>query len=86
MTTKRLLSEDEILKMGDKDYMNEDQLAFFRSRLEQLQADEADQAAESRLQEETEVRDTVGVVALTFVWIPFSALGLAAARYGLGEA
>lgn len=30
--------------------------------------------------------DTVGVVALTFVWIPFSALGLAAARYGLGEA
>jgi O-antigen ligase len=30
--------------------------------------------------------DTVGVVALTFVWIPFTALGLAAARYGLGEA
>jgi O-antigen ligase len=29
--------------------------------------------------------DTVGVVALTFVWIPFTALGLAAARYGLGE-
>ena len=39
MTTKRLLTEDEILKMADKDYMNEDQLAFFRVRLEQLQAD-----------------------------------------------
>ena len=39
MTTKRLLTEDEIQKMADKDYMNEDQLAFFRVRLEQLQAD-----------------------------------------------
>jgi len=29
--------------------------------------------------------DTVGVVALTFVWIPFTALGFAAARNGLGE-
>ena len=33
MTTKRLLTEAEILKM------NEDQLAFFKNRLEQLQAD-----------------------------------------------
>jgi O-antigen ligase len=32
------------------------------------------------------VFDTVGVVAMAFVWIPFTALGLAAARYGLGEA
>jgi DnaK suppressor protein len=39
MTTKRLLTEAEILKMSDKDYMNEDQLAFFKNRLEQLQAD-----------------------------------------------
>jgi DnaK suppressor protein len=39
MTTNRLLTEDEILKMGEKDYMNEDQLAFFKNRLEQLQAD-----------------------------------------------
>jgi len=39
MTTKRLLTEDEIQKMADKDYMNADQLAFFRVRLEQLQAD-----------------------------------------------
>jgi DnaK suppressor protein len=39
MTTKRLLTEAEILKMSDKDYMNEDQLAFFKNKLEQLQAD-----------------------------------------------
>ena len=39
MTTKRLLTEAEILKMSDKDYMNEDQLAFFKNRLEQLQAE-----------------------------------------------
>src|SRR5690349_22751695 len=38
MTTK-LLTEAEILKMSEKDYMNEDQLAFFKNRLEQLQAD-----------------------------------------------
>ena len=37
--TKKLLTEAEILKMSDKDYMNEDQLAFFKNRLEQLQAD-----------------------------------------------
>nr|QIE07356.1 RNA polymerase-binding transcription factor DksA [Burkholderia sp. B8(2020)] len=37
MTTTRLLTEAEILKMSDKDYMNEDQLAFFKHRLEQLQ-------------------------------------------------
>jgi DnaK suppressor protein len=39
MTTKRLLTEAEILKMSDKDYMNEDQLAFFKNRLDQLQAE-----------------------------------------------
>src|ERR1700743_2732995 len=39
MTTKRLLTEAEILKMSEKDYMNEDQLAFFKGRLEQLQAE-----------------------------------------------
>src|SRR5579875_656539 len=38
MTTK-LLTEAEILKMSEKDYMNEEQLAFFKNRLEQLQAD-----------------------------------------------
>lgn len=39
MSKKRLLTEAEILKMGEKDYMNEDQLAFFKDRLEQLQAE-----------------------------------------------
>ena len=39
MTTTRILTEDEILAMDDKDYMNEAQLAFFRHKLEQLQAE-----------------------------------------------
>ena len=39
MTTIRLLTEDELLKMSEKEYMNEDQLAFFRSKLETLQAE-----------------------------------------------
>jgi len=39
MTTKRLLTEAELLKMSEKEYMNEDQLAFFRSKLETLQAE-----------------------------------------------
>ena len=33
MSSKKLLTEAEILKMGDKDYMNEAQLAFFKDRL-----------------------------------------------------
>lgn len=37
--TTRLLTEEEIKKMSDDEYMNADQLAFFRSRLEQLQAE-----------------------------------------------
>lgn len=39
MSKNRLLTEAEILKMSDKDYMNEDQLAFFKNRLEELQAE-----------------------------------------------
>lgn len=39
MTTTRILTEDEILAMDDKGYMNEAQLAFFRTRLEQLQTE-----------------------------------------------
>ncbi len=34
-----LLTEEEILKMSDKDYMNEAQLAFFKARLQQLEKD-----------------------------------------------
>ncbi|WP_186069426.1 hypothetical protein [Burkholderia gladioli] len=37
--TNKLLTEAEILKMSEKDYMNDDQLAFFKNRLEQLQAE-----------------------------------------------
>lgn len=37
MSKKRLLTEAEILQMSEKDYMNEDQLAFFKNRLETLQ-------------------------------------------------
>ena len=32
-----ILTEEEILKMSDKDYMNEAQLAFFKTRLQQLE-------------------------------------------------
>ena len=34
---KRLLTEEEVLKMGEADYMNQDQLAFFRDRLQQME-------------------------------------------------
>jgi DnaK suppressor protein len=34
-----ILSEAQILKMGDKDYMNAAQLAFFKARLQQLEKD-----------------------------------------------
>jgi DnaK suppressor protein len=34
-----LLTEAQILKMGDKDYMNNAQLAFFKARLQQLEKD-----------------------------------------------
>ncbi|MES2024547.1 MAG: RNA polymerase-binding protein DksA [Pseudomonadota bacterium] len=34
-----LLTEAQILKMGEKDYMNEAQLEFFRNRLKQLEKD-----------------------------------------------
>lgn len=49
MSSKKLLTEAEILKMGDKDYMNEAQLAFFKQRLAQLRDDilkNADQTTE----------------------------------------
>ncbi|BEU73597.1 hypothetical protein MAFF211271_31520 [Ralstonia syzygii subsp. indonesiensis] len=49
MSSKKLLTEAEILKMGDKDYMNEAQLAFFKDRLEKLRDEilkNADQTTE----------------------------------------
>ena len=36
---KRVLTEEELLKMPEKDFMNEAQLAFFRARLKQMEAD-----------------------------------------------
>ena len=38
-TNGGMLTEEEILKMSDKDYMNPSQLAFFKARLQQLERD-----------------------------------------------
>ncbi|WP_130392032.1 RNA polymerase-binding protein DksA [Cupriavidus agavae] len=49
MSSNKLLTEAEILKMSDKDYMNEAQLAFFKNRLQQLRDEilkNADQTTE----------------------------------------
>ncbi|TMS57002.1 RNA polymerase-binding protein DksA [Imbroritus primus] len=49
MTSKKILTEAEILAMGEKDYMNDAQLAFFKQRLEQLRDEilkNADQTTE----------------------------------------
>ncbi|CAN5368585.1 hypothetical protein BH11PSE11_BH11PSE11_35830 [soil metagenome] len=42
-----LLSEAQIMKMGDKDYMNPAQLAFFKARLQQLEKDLLKNAGET---------------------------------------
>ncbi len=50
MTTIKILSEAEILKMPEKDYMNEEQLLFFKNKLELLKEDifkYADQTTEN---------------------------------------
>jgi DnaK suppressor protein len=36
-TEPELLTEEQIVKMGEKDYMNPAQLAFFRNRLKELE-------------------------------------------------
>lgn len=36
---KHVLTEEELVKMGEKDYMNSAQLAFFKARLQQLEKD-----------------------------------------------
>lgn len=38
-TKKKLLTERELLEMPEKDYMNDRQLAFFRNRLQELEAE-----------------------------------------------
>lgn len=45
--TQTLLTEEQILKMGEKDYMNEAQLAFFKARLQQLEKDLLKNAGET---------------------------------------
>ena len=43
----RLISEDDIRVMGEKDYMNPAQLAFFKARLQQLEKDLLKNAGET---------------------------------------
>ena len=45
--TQTLLTEEQLLKMGEKDYMNEAQLAFFKARLQQLEKDLLKNAGET---------------------------------------
>ncbi|MEC4719022.1 MULTISPECIES: RNA polymerase-binding protein DksA [Noviherbaspirillum] len=42
-----LLTEEQILQMNEKDYMNEAQLAFFKARLQQLERDLLKNAGET---------------------------------------
>lgn len=46
-TDGRVPSEDEVRAMGEKDYMNADQLAFFKARLQQLEKDLLKNAGET---------------------------------------
>ena len=41
------LTEEQILAMGEKDYMNSAQLAFFKARLQQLEKDLLKNAGET---------------------------------------
>jgi len=54
---KKPLSEAELLKMPDSDYMNEAQLAFFRLRLQQMEKDLLANAGETteHLREDTTI-------------------------------
>nr|WP_311528510.1 RNA polymerase-binding protein DksA [uncultured Ralstonia sp.] len=55
MSSKKLLTEAEILKMGDKDYMNEAQLAFFKDRLVKMR----DEILANATQTVSDLRETV---------------------------
>ncbi|WP_124382621.1 RNA polymerase-binding protein DksA [Ralstonia sp. SET104] len=55
MSSKKLLTEAEILKMGDKDYMNEAQLAFFKDRLVKMR----DEILANANQTVSDLRETV---------------------------
>ncbi|WP_151448163.1 RNA polymerase-binding protein DksA [Lacisediminimonas profundi] len=43
----QLLTEEQLLQMGEKDYMNAAQLAFFKARLQQLERDLLKNAGET---------------------------------------
>jgi len=50
MEKEKIISEQEILKMSDDDYMNDSQLAFFKHKLEALRneiLENADQTTEN---------------------------------------
>jgi len=59
MATKKLLTVDELLAMSEDDYMNERQLAFFKDRLQKMEAELRANAEETtvNLRETTMVPD-----------------------------
>ena len=59
MATKKTLTEQELLAMPDKDYMNDKQLEFFRNRLTEMEAELRHNAGQTteNLRESTVVPD-----------------------------
>lgn len=59
MATKKTLTEQELLTMSDKDYMNDKQLEFFRNRLTEMEAELRHNAGQTteNLRESTVVPD-----------------------------
>lgn len=59
MATKKTLTEQELLAMADKDYMNDKQLEFFRNRLTEMEAELRHNAGQTteNLRESTVVPD-----------------------------
>ena len=58
-TKKKLLTEQELLAMPEKDYMNDRQLAFFRHRLQEMEKELRSNAGETT----EHLRETVVVPA-----------------------
>ncbi len=59
MATKKTLTEQELLAMSNKDYMNDKQLEFFRNRLTEMEAELRHNAGQTteNLRESTVVPD-----------------------------
>lgn len=59
MATKKTLTEQELLAMSDKDYMNDKQLEFFRNHLTEMEAELRHNAGQTteNLRESTVVPD-----------------------------